>query len=606
MGARVMHRFLSLVTRFGRDERGVFAVLFGLMAIVLVALGGAAVDYIALQQARNRSQIALDAATLALQPRIFQTPLNLTEIKDDAEALLLDRLGVADGANEFGVSAEVTNVDANVDGGSLTINASITMPTMFVSLVGVNQLDADLRSEATRRMLDVEIVMVLDNSGSMGGTPMANLKIAACNAVNILFFDRDGLGCEVPAGATANPNVRMGIVPFTSLVNIGKQFSNALWLDWTSESHLAALGYIPNFDDDDNQATPFTGPMDRRTLYTQTGTSWQGCVEARISPYDTTDDPPDMVSRRFVPLFTPDTYNTNNNYITNDSGTACYPRTCTQQVTRSCSGNKTNCNGTQSYSYSRQALGVSTAVATSCIPAGASANSTTTTYPNNSTQVVTRVYTIPFTDREKQDRLCKYQNKSLSNSNTNDNCPTAALLPLTTDAEAVLTRVDDMVANGNTNIQQGTVWGMHALTSGEPLTQALPQAPGRVAKVLIVMTDGKNEPELIASTSDMNGSAYYSWGFRYDGRLGPKTAVDTATEVTTVMDDRTKAACEYAKQHRGIEVYTIGLGASTATKIMLTSCASSTTHAYFPTNATQLNAVFRSIADKLAALRLSQ
>ncbi|MCR6669904.1 hypothetical protein [Devosia ginsengisoli] len=179
-------------------------------------------------------------------------------------------------------------------------------------------------------------------------------------------------------------------------------------------------------------------------------------------------------------------------------------------------------------------------------------------------------------------------------------------MPLTDNAGAILARINAMVASGNTNIQQGTVWGMHALTPGEPLTEALPQAPGRVAKILIVMTDGKNEPQLISSSSDMNGSAYYSWGFRYDGRLGPKSSVDTSGEVTTIMDERTKAACQYAKEHRGIEVYSIGLGASTATKVMLTACASSTSHAYFPNNASQLNEVFRSIAAKLSALRLSQ
>lgn len=603
-----MHRFFSLVTRFGRDERGVFAVLFGLMAVVLIALGGAVVDYVSLEQARNRSQIALDSATLALQPMIFETPINVNDIKVKAQALLRDRIGIPAGmtANEFGVEAEVTDARVNLALGSLSIDARIWMPTMFVSLVGVPQMDARMTSQATRRMLDVEVMMVLDNSGSMGGTPMANLKTAACNAVNILFYDRDGLGCVVPGGLTPNPNVRMGVVPFTSLVNVGAHLSNQLWLDWTSESHLAVMGYIPNFDNDDNEATPFTGPVDRRTLFSQTRTSWQGCVEARMSPYDTTDDPPDIAARKFVPLFTPDTYNTNNNYITDDSGSACFAKTCSHAVTRSCTGNKTGCTGPQTNSYTRSAAGVTSAVATSCIPSGASAISNTTTYPNNSTQVITRVYNIPLTNREAQDRVCKYQGKSLSNSNTNANCPSAAILPLTATPSAVLTRVNAMVADGNTNIQQGAVWGMHALTSGQPLIEALPQAPGQVAKIMIVMTDGKNEPSLISSTSDMNGSAYYSWGFRYDGRLGPKASVDTANEVTTIMDDRTKAACEYAKQHRGIEIYTIGLGASTATKVMLTACASSASHAYFPANPSQLNAVFRAIAANLAALRLSQ
>ena len=35
-----MIQFASLLRRFSKDESGVFAVLFGLMAIVLIALGG--------------------------------------------------------------------------------------------------------------------------------------------------------------------------------------------------------------------------------------------------------------------------------------------------------------------------------------------------------------------------------------------------------------------------------------------------------------------------------------------------------------------------------------------------------------------------------------
>jgi Flp pilus assembly protein TadG len=49
-----MRQFSNLIGRFRRDERGAFAVIFGLMAIVLVALSGATVDYVSLEQMRNR------------------------------------------------------------------------------------------------------------------------------------------------------------------------------------------------------------------------------------------------------------------------------------------------------------------------------------------------------------------------------------------------------------------------------------------------------------------------------------------------------------------------------------------------------------------------
>ena len=607
-----MRQFSSLIRRFGRDERGAFAVIFGLMSIVLIALGGAVVDYVSLEQMRNRGQIALDAATLALQPEIFKKPVNVTNIQTRAQDLVLDRL-----AGEHSVTAGVLAPVVDVANGTLTLEAEMTVPTIFVSLVGVKTLSARIKSQATRRLLSVEVAMVLDNSGSMGnGGRMTNLKTAACNAVNILFYDRDGMGCTLPSGVTKNENVRISVVPFTALVNIGTDDPNAAWLDWKGESHLAGLGYIPNFDNDDDEDTLFKGPMDRRELFNQTKSSWQGCIEARMSPYDTTDDPPDIPVRKFVPLFTPDTvyrpwdsnYTSNNSYLS-DTGGTCAVKTCTQEKTQTnCSSNwwgGWSCYGGVSYKYTKKVGNVTNDMGSaSCLPADPVTLSAPTTNYGSTTKTTT-VFSL-LSERELQDRLCKYDgNTTISSNSTNYLCPTAKLLPLTDNPGTILSRINAMVANGNTNIQQGAVWGMHALTSGEPLTQAKPQAPGQVSKVLIVMTDGKNEPSLINNSSDMNGSVYYSWGFRYDGRLGPKDAV-TGSQVTDVMDERTVAACEFARKNRDIDVYTIGLGASTATAKMLNACSSGPEYAYFPNSASELNDVFRAIAGKLAALRLSQ
>jgi Flp pilus assembly protein TadG len=66
-------------------------MLFGLMAIFLVALTGAVVDYTSMEEKRNRAQIALDAAALALQPRIYtDTP---DQIRAAAAAVVGERLG---------------------------------------------------------------------------------------------------------------------------------------------------------------------------------------------------------------------------------------------------------------------------------------------------------------------------------------------------------------------------------------------------------------------------------------------------------------------------------------------------------------------------------
>jgi Flp pilus assembly protein TadG len=246
MEALVMHRFLSLVGRFGRDERGVFAVLFGLIAVVLVAMGGAAVDYVRLEQARNRAQTALDAAVLALQPQIFATPLNQTDILAKAKALVADRIGA--NSEDFGAISDVDVIQVDVANGSLFLEGSISLQTIFVGMVGVPELSARFHAEATRRMLNLEVAMVLDNSGSMGSfNRMTYLKRAANCATNILFYDgavnRATTNCNPNTGATVSTNVRIGIVPFTTMVNVGTNNSNAAWLDWAGASSIAKLNF---------------------------------------------------------------------------------------------------------------------------------------------------------------------------------------------------------------------------------------------------------------------------------------------------------------------------------------------------------------------------
>jgi hypothetical protein len=596
-----MRLFSSLIKRFARDERGVFAVIFGLIAIVLVAVGGAVVDYVLLEQARNRAQIALDAAALALQPMVFENPIDIADIEGRAEALLLDQLGT-----EFGVGGELVNAVADVTQGSLTLNAHISMPTMFVSLVGVPQLSAGVTAQAQRMMLNLEVAMVLDNSGSMGErhgrtTRMDNLKTAARCATNILLYDAvDDATCQPRSGAAVKENVKIGLVPFTLMVNIGTQFRNASWLDWAGTSPLASL----NNDNDDNEDTPFTGPVSRANLFAQTNTSWAGCVEARQAPYDTTDDPPDIPARKFLPLFSPDTYAGLSNSYLNDHGGSCPTKTCTERVERSnCTAERrgVTCSGATTTSYTRQEGDVTTNLrAASCVPSDATRIGNASSYWSGSNYITTTTYSL-LSRRELQERLCKYNGQRAANSETNSNCPATTLLPLTSSPTAVTTRINQMTASGNTNIQQGAIWGVHMLTNGEPLTDALPRSDS-VAKAMILMSDGENMP---ITRNDMNGSTYFSWGFQANGRLGPQNQTNTLSKMTAVMDDKTEAACQTAKD-LGITVYVVGLAVPASVKSMLETCSSGTDYAYFPDTPSELIDDFKAIAGRLAPLRLSR
>jgi Flp pilus assembly pilin Flp len=670
LGCPRMHRLLSLTRRFGRDERGVFAVLFGLMAIVLVALAGAVVDYVSLEQTRNRAQVALDAAALALQPLIFVQPLNTADIKSKAQTLLRDRLGiVGGGSGEFGVTAEVADIQVNVEDGSLLLIAEMQMPTIFVNLVGVPTMSAEIQSEATRKKLELEVVMVLDNSGSMqSSSRMTRLVDAAKCATYILMYDKvvnapgNANTCVPATGAQLVDDVRIAVVPFTMFVNVGTANANASWMDTGGASVIAN----DNFDNDDNEdVAPTVALPTRSALFTATGEAWRGCVEARphiksgtlATEYlDTDDTTPVAGNTKFVPLFSPDMASAvgGNTYL--DDSPAICDRPATSPSATTCTGTyrRTGCNssmnngGTCNTIYLQSSTpggpvnfsnstkfsgGYYGAHAPACeCRSGVTYGNWTQISGNNNNRTFERTFSCTTTgyiplglsNRELQERVCKYYqgtSGSTFSSGPNADCTRTPILPLTATPATVISTINNMQAEGGTNIHMGAVWGMRVLSPTQPFTQggAYDEA---ISKVMIIMTDGENTAY---QTNNINGSAYNSaYGFPYNSqnttasstsggnvnRLGPLNA--TNAQLVTQMNERTAQTCANAKA-AGITVYTIGLATNTVTQstpavvqALLTNCATTPDRARFPTASSELKATFEAIANDLSALRLAQ
>ena len=295
-----MRFLLSKLTKFGRDESGAFAILFGIMAVVLIAAGGSSVDFVAIQQARKTAQLSLDAATLALHPEIYTR--NSGWIQARAQAMLEESMTTND------VTVTVGTPDIDVEEGRLKLDVLVERPTFFMRLMGVETMTARMISEATRAKNRLEVAMVLDNSGSMNSYGrMTALKAASTLAVDII------------SGYEATPDkVYVGIVPFTMFVNVGSSNKNAAWMDTEGRSSIS----WDNFDDDDNEYTGHdpsnpSDRLDRFALYdAMPNTSWRGCVETR--PHDTnlsTSDRLDLNDATpttadgdtlFVPVFAPD------------------------------------------------------------------------------------------------------------------------------------------------------------------------------------------------------------------------------------------------------------------------------------------------------------
>jgi len=512
--------------RFISDERGVFAVMFGLMAIVLVAFSGAVVDFVSVQNARSLAQSSLDSTTLSLQPSIYS--LTEEEILTLAEPILIERLSA------INVAVNLDTISVDISEGMLFLEVNLNVPMPFLGLVGISSMDTRVASQATRKQLFIEVAMVLDNSGSMNSfNRMDNLKTAASNATEILFD-----------GQATSTTTKIGIVPFTSFVNIGANNAGAAWIDVAGNSSIAS----DNFDDDDDESTPFFGPVDRLALYNQINNAqWGGCVDARPhtqttgpgANLDTDDTTPNVAvaDTLFVPSFSPDTPNSWSTWQSdyeNDTGGTCPPL-------------------------------------------------------------------IGASDRERQERLCKYDgNINTSSWGPNFDCPSARVLPLSDQKQDILDAIDDMNASGATNIHMGAIWGFRVVSPTEPFNEGRDYDPDTL-KALIIMTDGENT---MYSSGNMNGASYYSpYGFPYNGRIG---AVGWSNaQLRGEMNNRTIESCNNAKAEN-IVVYTIGLNPPNATtQSMLEDCASSLAQAFFPAAPSELDDVFAEIANNLSSLRLA-
>ena len=628
-----MRSFIDLAKRFHADERGVFAIMFALLAIVLIATAGAVVDFTAVEQARTRAQQALDSAVLGLQPTIFTAGVTIDTIKPKALQLMTERL------NDASITVAISGGTINTTDGTLRINASITVPTAFVSLVGFPTIRAKVVSEATRKRLNLEVAMVLDNSGSMQNfSRMTNLKLAARCAMNVLFnaiteCSTTTLNNTDNLAPTA-ANIKIGIVPFTGFVNVGTANKTATWMDQTGLNSFAN----DNFDSDDDEATAYAGTVNRFTLFTNIGVAWQGCVEARKYPYDTNDTTPTTATpdTLFIPEFAPDEPDSGfyNSYLT-DRPSACTNKDQGSWVSvttkTGCTANGTNAanfaSGTCSTTATvitqkdKDGVAVSPAAATEPATVNGQPKSCTDVYkptktsssPNRYKNVYTRTCSYSFSPRELQERLCKYTGTvDTSVEGPNQDCPSNALTPLTATKATIKTAIAAMSSQSYTNVHQGAIWGFHMLSPTAPLTEGLAY-DAATSKVMILMTDGENTVNGYNS-GNMNRSDGYmpygypgspSWG--YNGRIYSTTYPEPASdeEVTAAMDTRAVEACASAKL-ASITVYTIGLSApNTKTEDMLKACATDSTKAFFPTNSADLVTVFKTIADQLSNLRLS-
>ena len=272
LAARLRERPVGLAA----DERGVVAVIFAITFCAVFLTVAVAIDYARTATEYLRVQNAVDSAALAASHRLG-LPDQDTQGPADANAYFKANTA------KHRLSACSTAWCSTADKGEVQAKAHGNMLTSLLKAVGIKQIGFNNQATVRKGKGSVEVALVLDNSGSMGGQPIADLRTAAQNLVSVLFTGYEG-----------TDKVKVGVVPFAAAVNVGPIYKTAAWMDTAGASPV----HFENFAE----------PKTRFELLAQMGVAWGGCVEARPSPHDVTDSVPTAgtPASLFVPMFNPD------------------------------------------------------------------------------------------------------------------------------------------------------------------------------------------------------------------------------------------------------------------------------------------------------------
>jgi Flp pilus assembly protein TadG len=547
MKARPMLKFLrALPRRFAADRKGAIAILFGMLAVPMILGVGVFVDYSRALIARERLNNAIDAAALAIGASAGE---DLSD--EEIEALAQSYFDANYPPSERGWMAPL---EVEVDGDVVRISSSGRVDTTLMRLAQIDHLDIAANTEVTRQQNKIELVMALDNTGSMAGSKLTSLKDAATGLVNILFGDEDD-----------SEFVKVGLVPFAAAVNVGTANVDTGWIDLGVGGRSSI-----HFEDFDMTGTEgvLKSNIDLFALLRNARSEWgwAGCVRARPGALALDDTEPNAGNpdTLFVPYLAPDEPDEdfdddyNNSYLDDrfgdsDGGGDGGGGKGKKKKGGGGGGGEAICSGSDTAA--------------------------------NRQRCVNKYYHI-VRDSDGQ--------------GPNVNCAARPILPLTNVKDDVTDEIDDMVASGNTVIPEGLAWAWRVISPGAPFTEGVDYDDGKTVKAIILLTDGANVSG--GPNGTHNGSTYNAFGYAASGHLG----ATNGSQGNAKLNEYTATVCENVKE-AGIRLYTITFGSvGSATQTLMQNCATETSMYYHSPSTSDLDSVFADIAKGLNQLRISK
>jgi Flp pilus assembly protein TadG len=217
-----LNRFKSIARVYTRDEDGAL-LIFGIFTFVIVlVLAGIGVDIARHETLRTELQNTLDRAVLAAANR--ETSSGAREVVEDYFA----KAGLTEYLDEI-------TVEGIGFGKKVTATVTADIPTYFLRLSGVDNLELNSIGAAEQGMTELEVALVLDVSGSMNSSSrLSNLSIAGRKFAETVFSN------------STEGHVAVSVIPYATQVNVGPTIASQMLLN---EPHDTS--HCVNFTTDD-------------------------------------------------------------------------------------------------------------------------------------------------------------------------------------------------------------------------------------------------------------------------------------------------------------------------------------------------------------------
>jgi hypothetical protein len=170
-----------------------------LLLPILLGVAGLAVDMGNMYMTHTKLQAAVDAGALAGSLELPYDPdLSRGDVSRAVHAMVEKNME----------TAQVTDISAGTEIRSVKVTARAEVKMLLMEVLGM--ADNYVQASAMAGFNKLEVVFVIDNSGSMRGTPINMVRQASEELTDLL----------IPDGT--NPDTKVGLVPFRGKIRLGE------------------------------------------------------------------------------------------------------------------------------------------------------------------------------------------------------------------------------------------------------------------------------------------------------------------------------------------------------------------------------------------------